>query len=149
MKKFAIILVILLLCCAALSLSACKHEDVVVTIGEKSFVLELADTKAAQELEKALPLTVKMTSVNGQYVHGNVNSATFTQQLAESGVLDMGDIMLQGNNELMLFYSVNTSNDMLTRIGRITQDERTAFANAIVKALQSSTTITIKISKGA
>ena len=154
MKKFAtIMLVILLLCCAALSLTACgdktlKSGQVKITIGEKSFIAELSDTKAAKELEKSLPKTIKMTAVNGQYVHGNVDGAKYTADAVPSEIMKAGDIMLQGDNELVLFYAVNTSNDPLTRIGKIRDEDKTAFVNAVTQAVANSgKTVTVTISK--
>ena len=97
MKKFAIFaLVTLLLCCAVLSLCSCNKNQVTILIGEKSFVVELADTKAAKEFEKALPLTLKMTSNNNRELYRDVDGVTFTStpDVGGSGILDMGDVML-------------------------------------------------------
>ena len=153
MKKFAIVLVVVLLCCAALSLAACgdkelKDGQIRITIGSKSFIAELDDTTAAKQLEKELPLTVEMTAVNGQYLHANVNR-TFSEQAEPSGILNAGDIMLQGNNTLMLYYAFNNYNDSLTRIGKIREQDRTSFAEAVKQAVQNSDkkAVTVKISK--
>ena len=156
MKRIAIVLLVVLLLCAALSLTACgdklKSGQVRITVGDKSFIAELADTKAAKQLEKALAtesISIKMTAVNSQYIHGNVANREFPSSAEESGIMDAGDIMMQGNNELVLFYAVNTSNDRLTRIGKIREEDRTAFANAVNQAVSnsSSKSVTITISK--
>lgn len=157
MKKFAIFTVIVLLCCALLAFGACGDKDdkklangeIRITVGSKSFVAKLSDTKAAKELEKSLPKTLTMNSVNGQYLHGNFDGKTFTEQAAESGILTAGDIMMQGNNTLMFYYATNTYNDSLTKIGRIKSEDITAFVNAVRSALESSgnKTLTIKLSK--
>ena len=152
MKKFAIFaLVTLLLCCTVLSLCSCNKNQVTISIGEKSFVVELADTKAAKEFEKALPLTLKMTSNNNRELYRDVDGVTFTStpDVGGSGILDMGDVMLRGENRLVLFYSMDNSNESLTRIGKIREEDRAAFANAVVQALQasSSKSVTVRISK--
>lgn len=149
MKKFAIILVVILMCCAALSLAACDDSQITITVNGKSFVVELADTKAAQQFAKSLPQTISTRSLNGRELYADIAGWTFTNQSEPSGLMEAGDIMLQGENRLIIFYNTDTSNDMLTRIGRVREKDIAAFAEAVTKAVAAADggKITVKISK--
>ena len=156
MKKVAIILLAILLCCAVLSLTACgekklKSGQIRITIGEKSFIAELVDTKAAKELEKSLPLkNIKMHFLNNKELYYDIPGKTFVQQ-TENDATFGGDIVLFGDNRLAMFYDF-ANTDTWTRIGKIRDDDKTAFINAVMQAVQAAKdagrdTITVTISK--
>ena len=158
MKKVAIILLVVLLLCATLSLTACgnklKSGQIRITIGDKSFIAELADTKAAKEFEKwvaAADRTIPMSSANAQ-LYGNVNGQTFTQQPDADEPMYAGDLTMEGDNRFTMFYGWGNINPTMTRIGKIQSDDVTAFTNAIEQAVAAAksagkSTISVTLSK--
>ena len=148
MKKIAIILVAVLLCCAAFSLTACDNNQVKITVNGKSFVVELADTKAAAQFVKALPMTLEMHSVNGQ-LYADMPDKTFSEQHDSSNPMVAGDIVLEGNNRLVMFYVFGNVNPTMTRIGKVREEDTDAFVAALTQAVQNASggKVTVKISK--
>ena len=156
MRKFAIIMLAILLCCAAMALTACRDKDlpsgqIRITIGEKSFIAVLSDTKAAKELEKSLPLkNLKMHFLNNNELYYDIPNKSFVQQV-EMDATFAGDIVLYGDNRLAMFYDFNNT-DNWTKIGKVREEDKTAFVNAVMQAVQAARdagkdTITVTISK--
>ena len=153
MKKFAIVLVLILLCCAVLALGACgdkqqKDGEIRITIGDKSFIAELTNAKAAKELEKWLPQTFEMHFNNSGILYAYTANKTFTEQPDSSLPMYKGDIILRGNNRLEIYYGFNQP-ESLTRIGSIKEEYIDSFVEAVKQATAAADggTITVKISK--
>lgn len=99
-----------------------------ITVGSKSFQATLEDNPTVAELRKRLPLTLKMAELNGneKYYH-------FTQPLptdaVKPGTIRNGDLMLYGDNSLVLFYKTFETSYSYTRLGRI--DDPAGLAEAV------------------
>ena len=93
--------------------------EIKITIAGKIFTAELADTPAAAEFSKRLPLTLRMNELNG-----NEKYAGLPDKLpADSACPDRigsGELMLYGNSTLVLFYESFPTSYSYTRIGKIT-----------------------------
>lgn len=141
-------MIVVLLCCAALSLTACgdklKSNQIRITVGEKNFIADLADTKAAKELRNSLPMTITMHVTNERELYYDIPNVSFTQQLGEPDATFAGDIVLRGDNRLAIFYAF-ANTDSWTKIGKIQEDDVTAFVNAVTEAVAKSSNKTVKV----
>ncbi len=89
-----------------------------MTVGDRPFVVTLADNDTARALAARLPLTLNMPDLNGNEKH-----VTLAQKLPTApyrpGVIHNGDLMLYGSDTLVLFYLTFDSPYSYTRIGRV------------------------------
>jgi hypothetical protein len=101
-----------------------------ISIGSQAFhaILQLNETTAA--LLKQLPFTLSMVELNGNEQYAELKQPLPTQ--AESvGKIQSGDLLLYGNNVLVLFYESFSTPYRYTRIGKVT--DTTGLAKALGK----------------
>jgi len=89
-----------------------------IIIGSAVFSATLHDNAAASALKEMLPLTISMSELNGNEKF-NYLPATFPVNASTGGNIQDGDLMLYGNNCLVLFYKSFNTSYSYTRIGRI------------------------------
>ena len=89
-----------------------------ITIGSQTFTATLFDNETATALKAMLPLTLTMNELNGneKYYHF---STTFPTNASNPGTIQTGDVMLWGDNSLVLFYKTFTTSYSYTKIGHI------------------------------
>ena len=94
-----------------------KMTSLVITVGEQKFDLRLADTDAAQEIAKATPFEIEMSELNGneKYYYGE-NLPSNPQEI---GQIRAGDLMLYGDDCIVLFYKDFQTTYSYTRLGHI------------------------------
>lgn len=89
-----------------------------ITIGSTSFAATLEDNAAVTALKALMPLTIRMSELNGNekyfYLDGNLPTAS-----SRPGTIRTGDLMLYGSNCLVIFYKSFSSSYSYTRLGRI------------------------------
>lgn len=89
-----------------------------ITIGSTSFTATLEDNAAATAFKALLPLTIRMSEMNGNekyfYLDENLPTAS-----TRPGTIRTGDLMLYGANCLVVFYKTFSSSYSYTRLGRI------------------------------
>ena len=101
-----------------------------ITVGGRVFSAALEDNAAARAFAALLPMTVAMGDVNGNekcyYLNGSlpVNSS-------RPGTIRTGDLMLWGDNCVVLFYETFSSSYRYTRIGRV--NDPSGLASALGK----------------
>lgn len=99
-----------------------------ITIGDEVFLARLYDNQTTHALIEKLPLSIDMEDL-----HRNEKFYYFSDKLpTESeipGNINAGDIMLYGDNCLVLFYESISSSYSYTRLGYIEDVER--FAQAV------------------
>ncbi|WP_217708473.1 cyclophilin-like fold protein [Metabacillus schmidteae] len=99
-----------------------------ITIGDEVFLARLYDNQTTHALIEKLPLSIDMEDL-----HRNEKFYYFSDKLpTESeipGNINAGDIMLYGDNCLVLFYESISSSFSYTRLGYIEDVER--FAQAV------------------
>ena len=99
-----------------------------ISIGTQTFTATLFDNETAAALKAILPVTLDMNELNGneKYYHF---STTFPTNASNHGTINAGDVMLWGNNSLVLFYKTFTTSYSYTKIGRI--DDASGLAAAV------------------
>ena len=144
MKKVLIWPLIVMLICALLCFAACPSDpensndeqnsdenevySMKITIGNKEFTATLYDTAAAQAFVKLLPMTLDMSELNGNEKYHNL-STTLPTNAERVGKISAGDIMLYGNNCIVLFYKSFSTAYSYTKIGKI--DDVAGLAQAV------------------
>ena len=98
-----------------------------VIIGAKTFTATLADSKTGRAFAQLLPMTVTMTELNGNEKYHYLDSSLPTDSY-QPGTIQAGDLMLYGNNCVVLFYETFSSSYSYTRIGSIDDSEGLAAA---------------------
>jgi len=114
-----------------------------VIAGTKTFTTTLADSETGRAFAQLLPMTVTMTELNGNEKYHYLNSSLPTDSY-QPGTIHAGDLMLYGNNCVVLFYETFSSSYSYTRIGSIDNPAGLAAAlgsgNVSVRFEKSTTT---------
>lgn len=123
MKKILLIIFILLLTgCLNNKTSVIEEKDTMdkinIIIDNKEYILNLEDNQTTRELLDILPLDITMEELNGneKYIYLD-NKFTTDSNVPE--IINNGDVMLYGNNCLVIFYKTFNSNYSYTKIGHI------------------------------
>ena len=99
-----------------------------IVVGNKSFSATLYDNAAAKALLEMLPMTLNMSELNGNEKYYYLDNNLPTNSSRPSGI-EAGDIMLYGNNCLVLFYKSFSTSYSYTPLGRI--DDPKGLADAV------------------
>lgn len=89
-----------------------------ITIGSDVFTVTLNNNATAIAFKAMLPLTIKMTELNGNEKYSDLPNA-LPANASNPGTIQNGDLMLYGSNTLVLFYKTFSTSYSYTRIGRI------------------------------
>jgi hypothetical protein len=96
-----------------------------MSIGEKRFSIEMADTRAAREFVRLFPLTLEMPDLNGNEKHAKLPTA-LSAEATTPRTINKGDLMLYGTNTLVVFYEKFVSPYAYTRLGQIDRADELA-----------------------
>jgi hypothetical protein len=99
-----------------------------VAIGSKWFKATLDDNPTVARLKELLPLTLDMIELNGNEKYYHLSTRLPTDAVSP-GTVQVGDLMLYGNNSLVLFYKTFETSYRYTRLGRI--DDPSGLAAAV------------------
>jgi hypothetical protein len=102
--------------------------DLNITIGEQVFSAKLYENQTTQAFIEKLPLDIKMRDVNSNEKFYSFPN-TLPTNSERPGDINAGDIMLYGDNGLVLFYETFSSTYSYTRLGYI--EEAVRFAQAV------------------
>jgi hypothetical protein len=89
-----------------------------ITIGSTVFTVTLYDNQAVTALKAMLPLNINMGDLNANEKFYYFNS-TLPTSASAGGDIQVGDLMLYGNNCLVLFYKGFNTSYSYTRLGKI------------------------------
>lgn len=88
-----------------------------LTVNNNKFIAKLYDNDAAKAFIELVPLTITMSDMlHEKYYYLDKSLPTDTYR---PGTIEKGDIMLWGENCLVLFYEIFSSTYSYTRIGKI------------------------------
>ena len=95
-----------------------KIQHMQISIGNRHFSVALEDNETARTLMGKLPIAVNMSELNGneKYVY---LSDSLPAKPESIGTIKAGDIMLYGDNCLVVFYQGFETTYRYTRIGHI------------------------------
>lgn len=100
----------------------------ILTVGGQEFAVTLADNESARRFETLLPLTLNMSELNGNEKYFYLDTELPTDPY-QPGEINTGDLMLYGDNCLVLFYESFSSGYSYTRLGSV--DDPTGLAQAL------------------
>jgi hypothetical protein len=98
-----------------------------IKIGTKTFPATLNDNATATAFKSLLPMTVKMSELNGNEKYFDL-SGNLPTNASNPGKIQSGDLMIYGSNTLVLFYKTISTSYSYTRLGRINDPEGLAAA---------------------
>lgn len=122
MKKI-LILFLLILCvgCTKMDNQEIKKEEVSnvkVIINEKEYILNLEDNKTVDKFLELLPSDFNMTELNGNEKYIYLDKTLPTDSMYPKHI-NAGDVMLYGNNCIVVFYKSFDTKFSYTKIGHI------------------------------
>lgn len=96
-----------------------KVSEVKVTINDKEYIIELENNDTVNEFIKILPQEFIMDELNGNEKFVYMNNSLTTNSYNPNHIVK-GDVMLYGNNCLVIFYKSFDTSYSYTKIGHIT-----------------------------
>lgn len=98
--------------------SETEENKMYATINGKKLEIQLEDNAAAVAFAKMLPLKLTMNDLNGNEKYVNLDEALPTN-LYEPGRVEVGDVMLYGDDCLVIFYESFDTEYSYSKIGHI------------------------------
>ncbi len=98
--------------------SDAKVLDIKIIINDKEYTLNLENNKTAQEFIDLLPLKFTMSELNGNEKYVYMDNSLTTNSYNPKHI-EKGDVMLFGDNCLVLFYKSFDTGYSYTKIGHI------------------------------
>ena len=96
--------------------------DITLTIGDRTFTATMEQNSTAEAFRALLPLTLEMQELNGNEKYHYLSQSLPTNR-TEVGTIHAGDIMLYGDNCVVVFYETFTTSYSYSPIGHITNYE--------------------------
>lgn len=90
--------------------------------GTQRFAVTLEDNATARAFVQMLPISLEMPDLNDNEKHVRLPRSLPTSA-TRPGAIRTGDLMLYGNDTLVMFYKTFPSSYSYTRIGRVTQPD--------------------------
>lgn len=95
-----------------------KVSDIKVVINEKEYILNLDNNKTSMEFINLLPKEFNMNELNGNEKYVYMNDSLSTNSYNPKHI-EKGDVMLYGDNCLVIFYKSFDTSYSYTKIGHI------------------------------
>jgi hypothetical protein len=102
-----------------------RNNSMKIKIGSNTFVATLEDNATATAFKAQLPMTIKMTELNGneKYFRFSKNLPT---NASNPGTIQSGDLMIYESKTVVLFYKTFPTSYSYTRLGRVKDSIRLA-----------------------
>ena len=94
-----------------------------MSVGTQRFAVTLEDNPTARAFVQLLPLTLEMAELNGNEKHGRLPRSLPVDAM-RPGTIHTGDVLLYGNDTLVVFYQTFRSSYSYTRMGRLEDSAR-------------------------
>jgi hypothetical protein len=95
-----------------------SNNQMKIKIGTNAFVATLEDNATAAAFKSLLPMTIKMSELNGNEKLFRL-SADLPTNASNPGTIQSGDLMIYGPKTVVLFYKAFPTSYSYTRLGRI------------------------------
>ena len=92
--------------------------NIQIKVGNKRFTATLEDNATAKAFKALLPMTTQMTELNGNEKYFGL-SVILPTNASNPGTIQTGDLMVYGQNTLVLFYKSFSTSYSYTRLGHI------------------------------
>lgn len=102
--------------------------SILMTVGDETFAITLADTDAAREFASMLPMTLSMSELNGNEKYAYLDTSLPTSA-SRVGTISAGDLMLFGDECVVVFYESFSTSYSYTRLGTV--DDPSGLAEAL------------------
>jgi hypothetical protein len=89
-----------------------------ITVDKRRFAVTLEDSATARAFVQLLPATLEMAELNGNEKHAKL-PRSLPMAAERPGTIRAGDVMLYGDDTLVVFYETFRSGYSYTRIGRV------------------------------
>jgi hypothetical protein len=99
-----------------------------ITVNNQTFTATLLDNNSAKAFKEMLPLTIKMTELNGNEKYCDLKKSLPTNPTNPETITN-GDIMLYGSETFVLFYDTFATSYRYTKLGQI--DNATGLKSAL------------------
>ncbi|MBO4575705.1 MAG: hypothetical protein J5680_01200 [Neisseriaceae bacterium] len=97
-----------------------ENMKIKIIVNNQEFTATMQDNTASQELLQMLPLQIDMTELNGNEKYHQFSDKKFSTNSHIVKNIANGDLMIFGNNYLVIFYKNFTQNNYAyTPIGKI------------------------------
>jgi hypothetical protein len=107
-----------------------------MTVGAQRLAVALEDNATARAFVQLLPMTIEMPDLNGNEKHASL-PRRLPAHAVRPGTIRTGDVMLYGDDTLVVFYKTFSSSYSYTRIGQVV--DTTGLAQALGRASPSIT----------
>lgn len=109
-------------------------QNIIITIKNKKYEAILYDNSTTKELIKKFPITITMSDLNGNEKYYNF-SKSFSTSSENVANINKGDIMLFGDNCLVIFYKSFSTRYKYTKLGYIknTEDLENSFGKGDIE----------------
>lgn len=104
-----------------------ENTSVIITVNGKEFNAVFYNNETANAFINMMPLTLNMNELNGNEKYYNLSS-TLPVNSERVGSIKKGDIMLYGNNCIVIFYESFNTPYSYTKIGYIENTENLSSA---------------------
>ena len=91
------------------SQEASTMDSIDIDINGQTFSATLSDTEAARQFAARLPMTLDMSELNGNEKYYGTGTAYSTAGASVVSPIEAGDLMLYGDDYVVLFYSTHAN----------------------------------------
>lgn len=103
--------------------AAASENSMKLTVGDTDFDIALENNETVSALKELMPLTIDMSELNGNEKYYYLDTALPSAPV-KVGNISAGDVMLYGNNCLVVFYKSFSTSYSYTKIGHISETSK-------------------------